>query len=247
MKRIIENKMLEWVNSTRRKPLIIRGARQVGKTWLVENCLANKFDSFVKIDLESQPQFHSAFEGELSPQKMLNTIEAYTQRITPGKTLLFVDEIQAYPRAITALRYFYEQLPELHVVAAGSMLEFAFGEISVPVGRVQYLYVLPMTFYEYLLAMGKDAAAEMLMEHPSKHSKGIVKAISEQLRDYFFIGGMPEAVSAYLDTKSNWKLTKSINRFLHPIGKILQNTARLLIIHAWTVFLRRHVSLLVNR
>ena len=151
--------------------------------------MANQFDSFVKINLESQPQFHGAFSGELSPQKMLNGIEAYTQRIVPGKTLLFIDEIQACPRAITALRYFYEQLPELHVVAAGSMLEFAFGEISEPVGRLQYLHVLPMTFYEYLLAMGKEVAAEKLLEHPREHSREIYEAITDQLRDYLFIGG----------------------------------------------------------
>jgi uncharacterized protein len=114
MKRIAEDKLLKWVDSNRRKPLIIRGARQVGKTWLVENFLAKRFDSFVKIDLESQPHFHEAFSGELVPEKMLNVIEARTGRIIPGKTLLFIDEIQCYPRAITALRYFYEQLPQLH-------------------------------------------------------------------------------------------------------------------------------------
>jgi predicted AAA+ superfamily ATPase len=202
MKRIVEQKMLDWVDSPRRKPLIIRGARQVGKTWLVENCLAKRFDSFIKIDLEKQPQFHAAFTGDLSPRKVLDSIEAYTGRILPGKTLLFIDEIQSCPRAIMALRYFYEEAPELHVVAAGSMLEFAFGDISVPVGRVQYMYVAPMTFYEYLLAMGKDVAAEKVLTHPREHPKGVVEAIREQLRDYFLVGGMPEAVEAYRQTHS---------------------------------------------
>lgn len=202
MKRLAEDKILKWAKSERRKPLIIRGARQVGKTWLVENCLARQFDNFVKIDLESQPYFHEAFSGELSPVQILNVIEARMGRIIPGKTLLFIDEIQGCPRAITALRYFYEQLPELHVVAAGSMLEFAFGQISVPVGRVQYLHLQPMTFYEFLLAIGKDAMAEMLLEHPSRHSEAVVAAIREQLKTYFFVGGMPEAVAAYRKTRS---------------------------------------------
>lgn len=202
MKRIAEEKILNWADSTRRKPLIIRGARQVGKTWLVENCLAKRFENFVKIDLESQPQFHEAFSGELSPEKMLNTIEARTGRIIPGKTLLFIDEIQSCPRAITALRYFYENLPELHVVAAGSMLEFAFGQISVPIGRVQYLHLQPMTFYEFLLALGNDVISEALLEHPSEQSDAIVKAIHEQLKYYFFVGGMPEAVAVYCDTNA---------------------------------------------
>jgi len=202
MKRIAEGRIVKWAESGRRKPLIIRGARQVGKTWLVENCLAKRFDNFVKIDLESQPHFHEAFAGELSPTRMLNTIEARTGRIIPGKTLLFIDEIQSCPRAITALRYFYEDLPELHVVAAGSMLEFAFGQISVPVGRVQYLHLQPMTFYEFLLALGKDVMAEALMEHPGEQSDAVVKAIHEELKNYFFVGGMPEAVAAYRDTKA---------------------------------------------
>ena len=202
MKRIAEKKILDWANSPRRKPLIVRGARQVGKTWLVENCLAEQFDNFVKIDLESHPKFHAAFSEELSPKRMLNVIESYTERIIPGKTLLFIDEIQSCPRAITALRYFYEELPQLHVVAAGSMLEFAFGSFSVPVGRVQYLHLSPMTFYEYLLAMGKEVAAEKLLEHPREHISGVAQAIREQLRDYFFVGGMPEAVAVYRDTQS---------------------------------------------
>jgi len=202
VKRLAEKSLLTWAEHPKRKALIIRGARQVGKTWLVENCLAKQFERVVKIDLESQPQFHAAFAGELSPKAMLNAIEPYTERILPGQTLLFIDEIQACPRAITALRYFYEQLPELHVVAAGSMLEFALGEYSVPVGRVQYLHLSPMTFYEYLLAMGKNAAAEMTLEHPREHSQATVDALHEQLRDYFFIGGMPEAVATYRDTGS---------------------------------------------
>ena len=112
---------------------------------MVENCLAKEFESFIKIDLEAKPQFHAAFAGELSPSLQCLVRLNFTRGgSSPGKTLLFLDEIQACPgpRAITALRYFYEQMPELHVVrAAGSLLEFAFGEISVPVGRLEYLYV----------------------------------------------------------------------------------------------------------
>ena len=116
--------------------------------------------NFVKIDLEKRRDLHVHFEGNLEPRTILSYLELTTGRITPGETLVFLDEIQACPRAITALRYFYEQMPELHVVAAGSLLEFAFGEISIPVGRVQYLPMYPMTFYEYLLAMGRGPMAE---------------------------------------------------------------------------------------
>ena len=202
MFRVSIDEMINWVDSPRRKPLIVRGARQVGKTWLVENSLFGKFKKIIKVDFEKQPQIHRAFESDLSPRNVLSILELYTGKITPGTTLLFLDEIQACPRAITALRYFYEELPQLHVVAAGSMLEFALGQMSVPVGRVQYLHLGPMTFFEYLKATGKDSMADLIMEHPSGHSKVISTAIFEELRKYFFVGGMPEAVKVYDETQS---------------------------------------------
>ena len=167
MKRLVEKQVTEWVISPRRKPLIIRGARQVGKTWLVENFLSKQFGNLVKIDMEKRRDIHVHFEGNLDPKAILTYLELEVGRIVPGKTLLFFDEIQACPRAIIALRYFYEQMPELHVVAAGSLLEFSFGEISIPVGRIQYLQMYPMTFYEYLLAMGKEPMAEHALIWPT--------------------------------------------------------------------------------
>ena len=202
MKRVAEKQIVEWKDSQRRKPLIIRGARQVGKTWLVENFLAKQFDSFVKIDLEKRHDLHVHFEGNLDPKIILSYLELEVGRIIPGKTLLFFDEIQACPRAIMALRYFYEQMPELHVIAAGSLLEFAFGEISIPVGRVQYLHMHPMTFYEYLLALGKEQKAEYVLKSPVNVTGEIQKMILNELRSYFFIGGMPECVKTYRDSGS---------------------------------------------
>ena len=202
MKRLAEKEVIKWKNSPRRKPLIIRGARQVGKTWLVENVLANSFDSFVKIDLEKRRDLHVHFAGNLEPRAVLNNLELVTSRIISGKTLLFFDEIQACPRAITALRYFYEQIPELHVVAAGSLLEFAFGEISVPVGRVQYLHLHPMTFYEYLLAIGKEPMADYSLTPPKRVAPSIQKMILGEIRNYFFVGGMPECVKTWRDSGS---------------------------------------------
>ena len=202
MKRTAENYILKWKESGRRKPLIIRGARQVGKTWLVEQVLATKFDNFVKIDLEKRRDLHRYFEGNLDPKVILNGLELEVGRIMPGQTLLFFDEIQACPRAITALRYFYEELPDLHVVAAGSLLEFAFGNISIPVGRVQYLHIHPMTFHEYLLAIGKEPMAEYVLKEPETGSETIQKSILGELKNYFFVGGMPECVKAYRDSKS---------------------------------------------
>ena len=202
MKRWVEKQVISWKDSPRRKPLMIRGARQVGKTWLVENILAGQFESFVKIDLEKRRDLHVHFAGNLEPRTILSYLELATGRITPGKTLVFLDEIQACPRAIMALRYFYEQMPELHVIAAGSLLEFAFGEISIPVGRVQYLHMHPMTFHEYLLAMGKEPMAECALISPADVDKTVQEMILNELRNYFFVGGMPECIKTYRDSGS---------------------------------------------
>ena len=182
--------------------MIIRGARQVGKTWLVENVLVRQFDDYIKIDLEKRRDLHTYFEGDLSPETILKNLELEFGRIILGKTLLFFDEIQACPRAITSLRYFYEEMPKLHIVSAGSLLEFAFGEISIPVGRVQYLHMHPMTFYEYLLAVGKERMAEYVVESPVNTPEEIQRKILDELRTYFFIGGMPECVKTYRDSAS---------------------------------------------
>jgi len=202
VKRILEKQLLAWKDSSRRKPLVLRGARQVGKTWLVENVLAGEFDNVVKIDFEKKRAFRSYFEDDLDPVKIVNYLELATEAITPGRTLLFFDEIQACPRAIMALRYFYEEMPELHVVAAGSLLEFAFSEISVPVGRVQYMQVYPLSYFEYLLSVRGKLLADESLKHPSAVSGHIQNMLLEELRQYFFIGGMPESVKTWHNTKS---------------------------------------------
>lgn len=202
MKRHAENYLLEWKDSSRRKPLIIRGARQVGKTWLVEHFLASHFDRTIKIDLEKRRDLHGIFDGNLDPKKVLSLLELASEKIVPGKTLLFLDEIQACPRAITALRYFYEELPELHLIAAGSLLEFAFDKSSVPVGRVQYLNIFPMTFEEYLIALDKSPMAEMVARHPARIPLEAHPLILQELKTYFFTGGMPECLKHWRDTGS---------------------------------------------
>lgn len=202
MKRLVEKRLLSWKDSPRRKPMVVRGARQVGKTWLVENVLAGHFENFAKIDFEKRRDLHVHFSGNLDPKTIISCLELTCGRIVPGKTLLFFDEIQACPRAIMALRYFYELMPELHVIAAGSLLEFAFGEISIPVGRIQYLHMHPMTFYEYLLAMGNEPMAEYAVAHPADVGKNVQEMILSELRNYLFIGGMPECVKTWRDSGS---------------------------------------------
>jgi len=203
MYRPAQEQLLKWKTAPRRKPLIVRGARQVGKTWLVEHFAAEQFDSVVKVDLEKRRDLHVHFGDNLDPRAIARHLELDSgTRIVPGRSLLFLDEVQACPRAIMALRYFYEQMPELHVIAAGSLMEFALGEISVPVGRVQYLHLYPMTFREYLLGIGNEVAAECAGQHPSTVDEGIQRQLLAELKTYFFVGGMPESVKAYRDSGS---------------------------------------------
>lgn len=203
MIRFAQEQLSRWVAARRRKPLIVRGARQVGKTWLVEHVAAASFETLVKVDLERRRDLHALFGDNLDPRLIVERLEVDCgTRIVPGRTLLFLDEIQACPRAIMALRYFHEQMPELHVIAAGSLLEFALSEISVPVGRVQYLHLYPMTFREYLLGLGNEPAADAAARHPSEVDETVQRQLLKELKTYFFVGGMPECVQAYRETRS---------------------------------------------
>lgn len=204
MKRYIENQLLSWKNSTRRKPLILRGARQVGKTYTIKEFGKKYFpEGLLHIDLERDTQWHKIFDGSLDPVHIKNELELLSgKKIKEGETLLFLDEIQRCPRAITALRYFYEEMPGLHVIAAGSLLEFIFSDFSFPVGRLQFLRMFPLSFSEFLLAAGYNKLAEFVAGPPQPASDLIHNQILEYLREYFFVGGMPEAIKTYITTGS---------------------------------------------
>lgn len=199
MRRFVTDKLAAWKNQKRRKPLVVRGARQVGKTWVIANFGKSHFEGQVHVvDLEKRPDWHRIFEGDLVAGRILSELEILLNaRINPGKDLLFFDEIQSCHRAIMALRYFYEECPELHVVAAGSLLEFAMEDISFPVGRVQFMNVGPMNFAEFLLGTGKDRAAEIVLAEPAEQPAAVHDMLLDELRRYLFVGGMPECVSAY--------------------------------------------------
>src|SRR5437868_2487074 len=136
MKRVIDQHLLEWKDSDYRKPLLLRGARQVGKTFAVRQ-LGKTFENFIEINFETDDRFRKLFELNLDPVRIIRDIELSTlEKITPGKTLIFFDEIQALPGAITSLRYFYENLPAQHIIGAGSLLDFRIQKEGMPVGRV---------------------------------------------------------------------------------------------------------------
>jgi uncharacterized protein len=214
MKRLIESKLLEWKNSARRKPLIVRGARQVGKTYTITDLGKTHFKNHVVVDFERNPEFRNIFEKDLQPLRIISDLELITaQRIVPEETLVFFDEIQECPRAIMALRYFYEEKPELHIIAAGSLLEFALGEFSFPVGRVQLTELYPLNFLEFQMALGNEKAAEFLSSSPGQLSDSSHQFLLNQLKDYFFVGGMPEAVKTFAETRS-------VNRAIEVQGEI---------------------------
>lgn len=205
MKRRAEKFLSEWRDRSGRKPLVLRGARQVGKTYLVENWGRQHFKSVLKVDLERERDLHSLF-SQPDPKRLLEELSLLKgQAVVPGETLLFLDEVQACPSALAMLRYFFELMPELHVVAAGSLLDFALREFthSMPVGRIEFLHLHPMSFEEFLEAVEGSAMAEHLgkISLGQPISEAMDRKYIEALRRYFFIGGMPEAVRAYVERK----------------------------------------------
>lgn len=212
MKREIENYFLEWKISPNRKPLIVRGARQVGKTFSIRKFAKEHFQNFFELNLEQNPHIGKVF-ASLNPQRIMEELSAlYGVPIKSGETLLFIDEIQAYPQAIVALRYFYEQHKDIYVIAAGSLLDHTLNDknFSMPVGRIEFANMYPMTFIEFLNALGEVRLTEYINNYSITQifSEIIHDRLLELLRLYFFIGGMPEAVHYYVENRELSGITK---------------------------------------
>lgn len=202
MERAIIHELRRWRYSSDRRPIILRGARQVGKTHLV-SLFGEEFDNCVVLNFEKQANAIKIFEKDLEVKRIIRDLEFITkQKITPGKTLLFLDEIQEVPRAITALRYFYEELPECHVIAAGSLLDFAIEKVGIPVGRVSFMVLYPMSFIEFLVAMGNETAVDAILHHQplSEMSETVHQGLLALIAEYMAIGGMPAVVKTWRDT-----------------------------------------------
>jgi len=196
MFRSIEHELKQWKDSPSRYPLLLRGARQVGKSYVIEKFGLAEFSSFAMVNFEAEPEAHACFET-LEPREILQRLELVLKKpIIPGKTLLFLDEIQSCPKAILGLRYFKEKMPDLHVIGAGSLLEFTLiqGKFSFPVGRVQFMYLRPLSFREFLLALN---------DSDSSHQK-----LLQRVREYFLTGGMPAVVEHFRLTQSFLQTTR---------------------------------------
>lgn len=203
--RLIDKYLSDWAGSPLRKPLLLRGARQVGKSTAVRH-LGESFGNFLEINFEKYPEYKPLFEENLDVKRIVSQMEALAgEEITPGKTLLFLDEIQSCPNAIMSLRFFKEDLPELHVVAAGSLLEFALDELpTFGVGRIHSMFMYPMTFDEFLEANGEKRLIEARNRATSTSPLPVPlhNRLCTLFRNYLLVGGMPEAVGRWVTSKN---------------------------------------------
>ncbi|OGT68491.1 MAG: hypothetical protein A3J38_05985 [Gammaproteobacteria bacterium RIFCSPHIGHO2_12_FULL_45_9] len=218
MFRSLMQDLVRWKDRSDRSPLLLRGARQVGKSFLVEQFAVAHSLQCVTINFEHQPEYAEFFEATLDAKRLVRSIELLSRKkLVPGQSLLFLDEIQECPRAIQALRYFKEQLPELHVIGAGSLLEFVLNDTNfrMPVGRVEFLYLKPLSFHEFLMAAGQTDYCDFLAEVQIQDT--IPTTIHQDLLDwvkrYWAVGGMPAVVNSFI-TEADWERCQALQAFL---------------------------------
>ena len=203
MYRIAIEKLLKWRESKRRKPLIIEGARQVGKTWLMKEFGKQAYADAVYINFESNSIMAELFASDLDTDRLILVLELYAGlKIDPGNTLLIFDEVQEVPRALTSLKYFYENAPQYHIVCAGSLLGIALHEgTSFPVGKVDFLKLYPLSFREFLMATDRERFAELLDKQDFQMITSFRQTYIDALKHYYFVGGMPEAVQSFAEDR----------------------------------------------
>ena len=205
MKRLLYNKLVEWKRSETRKPLILNGARQVGKTYLLREFGTNEYDSVAYISFDSNDRASEIFNGDFNVQRILIELSAYTKvDIKPHSTLIIFDEIQECNRALNSLKYFCEDAPEYHIAVAGSLLGLSLHEGGAfPVGKVESMKLYPFSFAEFLLATGNERLLEILESENKDAARGLHETFIDLLRKYYFVGGMPAAVSAFITSGPN--------------------------------------------
>ena len=203
MYRIAIEKLYKWKNSKRRKPLIIEGARQVGKTWLMKEFGKQAYADTVYINFDSNSRMADLFSADLDTDRLIMGLELYAGRkINPDNTLLIFDEVQEVPRALASLKYFYENAPQYHIVCAGSLLGIALHQgTSFPVGKVDFLKLYPLSFSEFLMATGNERFAELLKNQDYEMITSFKQTYIDALKHYYFVGGMPEAVQSFAESK----------------------------------------------
>ncbi|MDE5850049.1 MAG: AAA family ATPase [Muribaculaceae bacterium] len=205
MKRYIYKELLKWKDARRRKPLMMYGARQVGKTYILKEFGQNEFDDMIYINCYKNEQLKTLMSGDADISRLLLGISSIAnQDVRPGKTFIFFDEVQEIPEVVAALKYFCEDAPDIHVAAAASLLGVMnMADISFPTGKVDIMHLYPMTFDEFLEAAGQTSKAELLrMTDTEETLNSLLQSFTDLLRQYYFVGGMPEAVLDFIENKN---------------------------------------------
>lgn len=201
MKRKIYSKLIEWKESSSHKPLILNGVRQCGKTYIMKEFGKNEFQTFAYVNCDRNENLHQIFEGGFNISKIIRGISALSGvDIIPGKTLIFLDEVQSFPLVLESLKYFCEDAPDYHVAVAGSLLGIALHSgVSFPVGKVQTMKLYPMDFEEFLMAKGEQQLLRIMHDHDFDLLTALHEKCKDLLRQYYYVGGMPEVVKSYID------------------------------------------------
>lgn len=203
MYRIAMEQLLKWKEKKRRKPLIIRGARQVGKTWLMKEFGRTAYKQVVYINFDNNAPMKQLFDGNLQIERLITGLELYAgHKIDAENTLLIFDEVQEVPKALTSLKYFNEDAPQYQIVCAGSLLGVALHQgTSFPVGKVEFLDLYPLSFFEFLMALGKESYVNLLQQGDFEIATSFKQEYAELLKHYYYVGGMPEVVQVFADNK----------------------------------------------
>jgi predicted AAA+ superfamily ATPase len=239
MIRKAEKALITWRERKKYKPILLTGARQVGKTWLMKNLGATQFENFIYINFEKEQAFRNLFQTDLEVNRIVQTLSIMSnQLVEDGKTLLIFDEVQDAPNALTSLKYFAEDRPHLHVIAAGSLLGVSLDNGSFPVGKVEFLKIHPMSFEEYLNAVNETALSNLLEQGDFALISNFKEKFIQALRNYYLIGGMPEAVAAFAENKADFNEVKRIqsailNAYMQDFAKHAPNNLIPKIISVW--------------
>lgn len=205
-----------WKYKKNRKPLIIEGARQVGKTWIMKEFGRQEYQNIVYINFDSNARVAELFSADLDTQRILRGIEIYAgKKIDPENTLIIFDEVQEVPKALSSLKYFCEDAPEYHIVCAGSLLGIALHDgTSFPVGKVEFLKLHPLSYKEFLMATGKELYAELIDQKDYQMIASFKQIYVDALKEYYYVGGMPEAVVSYSEEQDFAEVRNIQNRIL---------------------------------
>ena len=215
--------LIEWKSLNRRKPMIVYGLRQTGKTWLVEDFGKNHFKKMITVNLEDR-RFHNAFGNTTDPDKILSVLSIMSDESIDDSTLIFLDEIQECPEALASLKYFYEKRPDVFIIAAGSLLGTSAAQgRKFPVGKVDGMTLRPMNFREFLTALGKEDIANAIRDYDTDIIDPLSSDTTDLLKEYMLVGGMPEAVLTYVETKDVFKVRKVQERLLDQYQSDMSN------------------------